>query len=276
MDVASAVGTNIQYALPVVVAMPATAAVPSTAPAPAPAPVPAPTPAPAPVDAALQGAITQLQGALTQLQQVLASTQASTGAATITPPIPAVTGGGGAYPAAPAPTMTGAAGAPIRNWRPARGHRPKHGSAADPSKGTKKQEKAGGKSADPATAKQLEKVLREKHSPLAKHVDTIMSAAAKYGIDPRLLVAISGTESGYGQKTFRPFNAWGMMTDKQFSSWDEGINEAARLLGKDYVGEGLTSLAKIGAKWCPDGGTWVNMTTPFLKELGGNPSDVRA
>jgi hypothetical protein len=66
--------------------------------------------------------------------------------------------------------------------------------------------------------------LHSRGSPMAGLGDTFFSEAAKYGIDPRLGVAIAEAESTCGRACFAPHNAWGMLGyPSGWSSWEEGI-----------------------------------------------------
>lgn len=134
-----------------------------------------------------------------------------------------------------------------------------------------------------ATVTKIRTYLTSKHSPLAAHAETFVKAGEKYGVDPRLVVAISGAESGFGKHTFRPYNAWGYI-GVHFSSWDNAIDTVAHGLGKNYVKQGLTSVAAVQKRYSPVGASndpgnmnsgWRSTVTQFLHELGGNPNNVR-
>lgn len=134
------------------------------------------------------------------------------------------------------------------------------------------------------TQKELRQYLQSKGSPLAKYTGAIWRAGRKYGVDPRLLVAISGQETGFG--TYRPgariHNAWGWGPHIQFGSWQEAIDTVARGLRNGYLDQGLTTVGQIGAKWAPVGAandpnglnnSWVQGVTRILNEMGA-PSEM--
>ena len=133
------------------------------------------------------------------------------------------------------------------------------------------------------TKKDLRAYLQSKGSPMARYTDDILKASRKWRIDPKLIVAIAGAESSFGKHLSGTFNAWGIGPGRSYGSWTDGINAAAKLLRENYVGEGLTSLREIQAKWAPLGAgndptnlnsAWLRNTSTFYNELGGNPNTV--
>jgi hypothetical protein len=61
---------------------------------------------------------------------------------------------------------------------------------------------------DPRAVK-LERFLKIQQSELAENADLIISLSDSYGIDYKVPVAISGSESGYCNKTYYDNNCWG-------------------------------------------------------------------
>ena len=99
--------------------------------------------------------------------------------------------------------------------------------------------------------------LAGRNSPLADYAEEFVKAADHYGIDYRLVAAISIIESGGGIKNFRPYNAWGW-GKSGFSSWKEGIWAVSKGLGKYYAG-GRTTPQTIAPRYCPPNATaWAN------------------
>lgn len=73
------------------------------------------------------------------------------------------------------------------------------------------------------TAEDVETFLEDQGSPFAGHAELIVAAGNLYDVDPRLVVSISGIESGFG-KYCRGHNAWGWNAGKtHWRSWEEGI-----------------------------------------------------
>ena len=108
----------------------------------------------------------------------------------------------------------------------------------------------------------------------------------RYGIDPRLLVAIAGAESSFGAKLCAPFNAWGWGCPNApfaFTSWSDGIDRIASGLQRFYVSEGRVSVIAIHEKYAPNNAGndplglnsyWVGNVSRFLIEQGGNPAYI--
>lgn len=126
-------------------------------------------------------------------------------------------------------------------------------------------------------AAKIDRFLQSQGSPLAGQGINFVRSGRRYGVDPLLLVAISGQESSFGKNSYRPHNAWGWggMT---FDSWAEGIETVARGLRSGYLDDGLTTIAAIGARYAPIGAGndptnlnsgWVSGVTKFYSQLGG-------
>ena len=94
---------------------------------------------------------------------------------------------------------------------------------------------------------------------LLPYKQAFMDSGQKYGVDPKLLMAIAMHETGKGTSAafLRKNNAMGISPNgggpRAFSSVEESINYAARLLRKHYLDQGLTTIAAIGGKYAPAG-----------------------
>lgn len=130
------------------------------------------------------------------------------------------------------------------------------------------------------TVQQLRLYLQKRNSPLAPYAARIVKAGRRYGVDPKLIVAISGQETGFG--TYGPAqkinNAWGWGPHIKFPSWGAGIDAIAKGLRSGYLDQGLKTIDKIGAKWAPVGASndptglnnsWTQGVSAIYRELGG-------
>lgn len=103
----------------------------------------------------------------------------------------------------------------------------------------------------------------------------------RFNIDPALLAAIAQHETGNGKSraAIEKNNIAGMMGHnglKSYSSVEESIIDMARNLSKNYLGLGLSSIAKIGAKYAPVGANndptglnnhWVSGVSKYYEEI---------
>jgi hypothetical protein len=140
------------------------------------------------------------------------------------------------------------------------------------------------------TAAQINTYLASKNSPLTGYGDAFVVSGRNHGVDPRLIVAIAGAESGFGKANCQSwsasslYNAWGymywpdgIMTCKPFANWEQGIEVVSWQIGSSslYFKDGLTTVASIGARYCGPGCTdWVNNVTFFYTEMGGDLSNL--
>lgn len=136
------------------------------------------------------------------------------------------------------------------------------------------------------TAAGIDAYLRSKGSPMVGQGAAFMASGQRWRVDPRLLVAIAGAESSFGQITCGPHNAWGWACPNDpadFATWAAGIDTVTKGLRRYYLDEGRTSVSLIQQKYCPVGAAndptglnshWTTNVTKFLREQGGNPARV--
>jgi len=86
------------------------------------------------------------------------------------------------------------------------------------------------------------------YPPLYEYAEVLVDAADKYGLDYRLMPAISIIESGGGKKLFKPYNpfGWGQYS---FSSFEEAIYYVAERLRRFYYDLGWVEPRKIAYKY---------------------------
>ena len=119
-------------------------------------------------------------------------------------------------------------------------------------------------------------------SPLIGLGSVIQQAASENGLDPRLLLALAGVESGYGSKgcqgSLTNFNAFGWLRSglcQNFASWADGIREVAAGLRRAYIARGLKSLREIYQQgYCTENCSTDTLERIYQKQLGGNVDDV--
>jgi len=129
--------------------------------------------------------------------------------------------------------------------------------------------------------KEIDSFLKQKGSPMAGLGSVFVGAGQKYGVDPALVVAISGIESSFGKHTFRPHNAWGWMSGSNWQSWEQGISTVTKGLSQGYIREGLTTPEQIVRKYAPasdgnDESRWAQVVNQYLGELGSRGAPGRS
>jgi hypothetical protein len=122
----------------------------------------------------------------------------------------------------------------------------------------------------------LRRFLASYHSPLVPYTNFILKTSEKYGLDWRLLTAISGNESLFGRVTPPDcYNAWGWGIHSRgtlcFSNWKEGIKAVARGIKKNYIDQGLKTVEQIMLKYAPvsvaNGTGWNQSINWFMERL---------
>jgi hypothetical protein len=98
---------------------------------------------------------------------------------------------------------------------------------------------------DKKKVRSVESFLKRRGSPLASKAEYIVKSAEAFGIDYRLVPAISIVESSGGKKTYRSYNAWGWGGSKgySFASWEDGIYTVTKGLARYYARGAVTPIA---------------------------------
>lgn len=119
----------------------------------------------------------------------------------------------------------------------------------------------------------LKAFFRKHDSPLYDQADYIVAVSDQYGLDFRLLPAISMQESG-ACRVIPPnsYNCWGWgiygNTITKFNSYPEAIDSVAKGLKTNYIDKGLTTTEQIMSKYNPSSnGSWAFGVNTFLDVL---------
>ncbi len=123
---------------------------------------------------------------------------------------------------------------------------------------------------DALKAKKIEdirKYLTKRGAPLAANAKDFVEAADMYGIDYRLVAAISIIESSGGLHNFKPYNAWGWGS-YSFKNFKEGIYTVSKGLG-GYYSRGLDTPNEISVYYCPpSASSWAGKVSYVMNLIG--------
>lgn len=109
--------------------------------------------------------------------------------------------------------------------------------------------------------------LTKRRSPLAEYAHEFVKAADHYGIDYRIVAAISIVESGGGKKNFRPYNAWGW-GKRGFKNWTDGIWKVSAGIAK-YYSRGLKTPQLMARWYCPpNADSWGRKVQSVMNVIG--------
>lgn len=98
----------------------------------------------------------------------------------------------------------------------------------------------------------IENYLGRRNAPLAKEAEYIVMMSNKFGIDYRIVVAISIIESSGGIHTYRPYNAWGWGGAEGFTfeNWEHSIYVVSRGIA-GYYSRGQDTPEKMAPTYNP-------------------------
>ena len=118
----------------------------------------------------------------------------------------------------------------------------------------------------------LRAYLLKWNSPLADNADDFVKSADKYNLDWRLVAAISGVESTFGQAIpTNSYNGWGFGiygdNVRYFNSWNDGIDTVSKSLREDYMDKwGATNVYEIGRTYAASP-TWAVRVDGFMNSI---------
>lgn len=110
--------------------------------------------------------------------------------------------------------------------------------------------------------------LQSKDSILADYSVDFVTMADKYGLDWKLLAAISGDESGFAkQYVGGTYNAWGWGGGYLYlGSWTNAIETLSKALKDEYAAKGAVTVPQIGRIWAADPG-WSTKVQRYMNEI---------
>lgn len=115
----------------------------------------------------------------------------------------------------------------------------------------------------------LKNFFEKYNSPLSIYADEFVTYADIYGIDYRLVPAISGVESTFGKHIpYKSYNAYGWANGEyKFTSWENSIDHVSMTLKTKYIDKGAPSIAKIAKRYAPPSATWGKNVKYFVSKI---------
>lgn len=119
----------------------------------------------------------------------------------------------------------------------------------------------------------LRKFLSQFDSPLTPYSSEFIKEADYYGIDYRLVPAISGVESTFGKQIpIGSYNAYGWVNGNyNFRSWPDSIQIVSKTLKNNYIDKGAVSIVRIAKIYAPPSSTWGSKVTYFVSKIDTLP-----
>jgi hypothetical protein len=117
-------------------------------------------------------------------------------------------------------------------------------------------------------ARALRNVFTKHNSPLADEAQNYVRYADLYGVDWKLLPAISGLESSFGIYLIQgSYNAYGWGGGRiYFESWEDGIRTINKALRQNYINRGAADVWSIGPIYA-ESPTWSVRVNVLMNEI---------
>ena len=125
--------------------------------------------------------------------------------------------------------------------------------------------------------KKLRNFFSKYKSPLTKYAYAFVEEADKYGLDWRLLPAISGVESSFGHAIpYGSYNAYGWDNGKYyFDDWEDSISVVTKAMAIHYVAKGAKTVDQIAPIYNPvTPDSWAYKVKYFIKVIDKMPPQL--
>jgi len=110
--------------------------------------------------------------------------------------------------------------------------------------------------------------LAKYKSPLTPYASEFVKAADAYGLDWKLVPAITGLESTFGRRIpYGSYNAYGWANGTYyFASWEDSIWHVNRVLREKYIDQGALTVWQIGKIYATSP-TWASRVTGLMEKI---------
>lgn len=118
--------------------------------------------------------------------------------------------------------------------------------------------------------------FKSQNSPLGDYALDFVQIADKYGVDWRLVPAISGVESSFGKYIpASSYNAYGWNNGNYyFQNWPEGIETVTFALKENYIKRGANTVEKIAPSYAPPSRNWAWKVKYFMAQIKNSPNET--
>jgi len=112
-------------------------------------------------------------------------------------------------------------------------------------------------------------------SPLSEYSGYFVAYADLYGLDYRMVPAITGVESTFGKHIpAKSYNAYGWANGEyKFNSWPQSIKHVTKTLKTKYIDRGAKSVSSIAKRYAPPSSTWGSKVKYFMSKIDTLPSN---
>jgi hypothetical protein len=119
----------------------------------------------------------------------------------------------------------------------------------------------------------LRKFLIKYNSPLSDYAQDFVVYADIYGLDYRIIPAITGVESTFGKRIpVNSYNAYGWANGEyRFTSWEDSIEHVSMTLKTKYIERGAPTIAQIARRYAPPSSTWGSKVKFFMRKIDSLP-----
>ncbi len=123
----------------------------------------------------------------------------------------------------------------------------------------------------------VSRVLARHKSPMADEAENFITVADTMDLDPYMLPAIAGVESGFGRAmidgTYNPFG-WNVGRTP-FASWSDGITTVGTALRYKYIDRGADTLDAIGYRYAGGSTTWAPKVRMYIAQFEREEARIR-
>lgn len=119
----------------------------------------------------------------------------------------------------------------------------------------------------------LKNYLQKYNSPLTEYAAHFVSYADAYGLDYRLVPAITGVESTFGKRIpYKSYNAYGWANGVyKFKSWEDSIEHVSMSLRTKYIDKGAGTINKMARRYAPPSITWAGKVKNIMGKIDKLP-----